>query len=164
MTLSRPARLTSDHQLIGFNSGRPSLDSWLSNRALKNEEAGASRTYVVCNDNRVVAYYCLATGAVQHAAAPAKIKRNMPDPIPVMLMGRLAVDITMQGKGTGRALLKDAILRTLQAAGIAGLRALLVHAIDEQAAAFYKHNGFLASPIDPLVLMLPLAGLQSHAE
>ena len=80
----------------------------------------------------------------------------MPDPIPVMLMGRLAVDRSQQGKGLGRALLKDAILRTLKAAEIAGMRALLVHALDEKAAGFYQHNGFLVSPIDPLVLMLPL--------
>lgn len=160
MKLSPPTRLTSDHHLAGFNSGEPTLDNWLLNRALKNEEAGASRTYVVCSDARVVAYYCLAAGAVQHADAPAKIRRNMPDPIPVMLMGRFAVDVSVQGRGLGRALLKDAILRTLNAAEIAGLRALLVHALDERAAAFYKHNGFLVSLIDPLVLMIPLAGLR----
>lgn len=88
----------------------------------------------------------------------------MPNPIPVMLMGRLAVDNSQQGSGLGRSLLKDAILRTLKAADIAGMRALLVHALDEDAAGFYRHNGFLASPVDPLVLMLPLDSVRKALE
>ena len=156
MSLSPPQPIGTDHDLSPFDSGRPVLDDWLRQRAARNESAGASRTYVVCDGAPVVGYYSLATGAVELGGAPGRIRRNMPDPIPVMLMGRLAVDRTHQGTGLGRALLKDAILRTLRAADIAGIRALLVHALDETAAAFYRHNGFLASPIDPLVLMLPL--------
>jgi GNAT superfamily N-acetyltransferase len=104
----------------------------------------------------VVAYYSLATGSVEHKQAPGKVRRNMPDPIPVMIIGRLAVDKSLQGRGVGRGLLKDAVLRTLKAAQIAGIRAILVHALDEEAATFYRKNGFMDSPIDPLILMLPL--------
>lgn len=156
MTLSPPQPINADHTLALFDSGQTSLDDWLKQRALKNEIAGASRTYVICEDANVVGYYCLTSGSVEHRQAPGRVRRNMPDPIPVMLMGRLAVDRTQQGKGLGRALLKDAILRTLKAAEFAGIRALLVHALDNQAAEFYRHNGFLPSPMDPLVLMLPL--------
>jgi len=156
VTLTPPQPIAPDHDLSRFDSGRPVLDDWLRQRAIRNERAGSSRTYVVCDASRVVGYYCLATGAVDIARAPGRVRRNMPDPIPVMLMGRLAVDRTAQGTGLGRALLKDAILRTLKAADIAGMRALLVHALDDHAAGFYRHNGFLVSPIDPLVLMLPL--------
>ena len=158
--IAAPQPLQAGHDLSQFDSGRPLLDDWLRQRAARNEAAGASRTYVVCDDavqaGRVVAYYCLSTGSVEARQAPGKVRRNMPDPIPIMLMGRLAVDRAWQGRGLGRALLKDAVLRTLKAAEIAGLRALLVHALDEEAAAFYRHNGFMASPMDPLVLVLPL--------
>ena len=156
MTLSPPEPLRPGHDLASFECGRPALDNWLRQRALRNESAGASRTYVVCAALRVVGYYCLATGAVECARTPGRVRRNMPDPVPVMLMGRLAVDRTQQGAGLGRALLRDAILRTLQAAEIAGMRALLVHALDQDAARFYRYNGFLPSPMDPFVLMLPL--------
>ncbi len=156
MTLRPPQPLGPDHDLTNFACGRPSLDDWLKNKALKNQISGASRSYVVCEGGEVVAYYCLATGAVDSRQAPGRVRRNMPNPIPAMVLGRLAVDTSLQGRGVGRALLKDAILRTLQAAEIAGIRCLLVHALDEQAAGFYRRNGFLDSPIDPLVLMLPL--------
>jgi GNAT superfamily N-acetyltransferase len=156
MTLTFPQPLNAGHDLARFDSGRPVLDDWLRQRAVKNENSGASRTYVVCDAERVVGFYCLASGAVENRQAPGRVRRNMPDPIPVMLMGRLAIDRSRQGEGLGRALLKDAILRTLKAADIAGIRTLLVHALDRQAAEFYLHNGFLVSPIDPLVLMLPL--------
>ncbi|MDP7641123.1 MAG: GNAT family N-acetyltransferase [Alphaproteobacteria bacterium] len=132
------------------------MDDWLRERAAKNESLGASRTYVVCDGALVVGYYCLASGSVERMRSPGKLRRNMPDPIPVIMLGRLAVDRTWQGAGLGSALLKDAILRTLKAANIVGMRALLVNALDERAAQFYRHNGFLEPPFDPLVLMLPL--------
>lgn len=160
MTLTPPRPIQTDHDLSTFDSGRAVLDDWLKRRALRNEVTGVSRTYVVCDGGRVVAYYCLATGSVQSKQAPGKVRRNMPDPIPIVLMGRLAVDESQQGKGLGRALLKDAILRTLKAADIAGLRALLVHALDARAAAFYRRNGFVESPMDRLVLMLPLVAVR----
>ena len=156
MTLTPPQPINADHDLALFDSGRSTLDDWLRQRAMKNENSGASRTYVVCEVKIVVGYYCLTSGSIENRQAPGRVRRNMPDPIPVMLMGRLAIDGKQQGKGLGRALLKDAILRTLKAAEFAGIRALLVHALDSQAAEFYLYNDFLPSPMDPLVLMLPL--------
>ena len=156
MTLAPPQPIRAAHDLSRFDSGRPVLDDWLRERAAKNESLGASRTYVVCDGALVVGYYCLASGSVERMRSPGKLRRNMPDPIPVIMLGRLAVDRTWQGAGLGSALLKDAILRTLKAANIVGMRALLVNALDERAAQFYRHNGFLESPFDPLVLMLPL--------
>lgn len=156
MTFAPPQPIRAAHDLSRFDSGRPVLDDWLRERAAKNESLGASRTYVVCDGALVVGYYCLASGSVERMRSPGKLRRNMPDPIPVIMLGRLAVDRTWQGAGLGSALLKDAILRTLKAANIVGMRALLVNALDERAAQFYRHNGFLESPFDPLVLMLPL--------
>lgn len=133
-------------------------------RVLRNEQEGGSRTYVVSDDGKVIGYYCLAAGSVMRRAAPGKIRRNMPELIPVVLLGRLAVTRSHQGKGIARALVRDAVLRTLQAAEIAGIRTLLVHSLDEDAAAFYRNLGFVESPIDPLVLMLPLATARSALE
>ncbi|TAN87084.1 GNAT family N-acetyltransferase [Sodalinema sp.] len=152
--LRSPEKLNSSHDVERFNSGNRQLDDWLKRRAMKNEEGGASRTYVVCDRDVVIAYYCLANGAVAQASATGRVRRNMPDPIPVMVIGRLAVDHHWQGKGIGRALLRDAILRTLQAAEIAGIRAILVHAISEDAKQFYEICGFTASPLDPMTLMV----------
>ena len=133
------------------------LDDWLVSRALRNERDGGSRTYVLSDGGVAIGYYRLSAGSVMHRVAPGRIRRNMPDPIPVVLLGRLAVARTHQGRGNARALVRDAILRTLQVAEIAGIRALLVHALDEDTAVFYRHLGFVGSAIDSLVLMLPLA-------
>jgi GNAT superfamily N-acetyltransferase len=154
--VSGPGPLTGAHECTRFDSGSPQLDSWLRERALRNQSAGASRTYVIGEGARVVAFYSLANGAIAHREAPGRLKRNMPDPIPVMLLGRLAVDRAFQGRGLGRALLRDAILRTLQAAEIAGIRAILVHAKEESAKRFCERPGFLASPANPRILALPL--------
>lgn len=152
--LSVPEKLNLSHDLSQFQCGEPALDEWLRRRALPNEQSGASRTYVISAGRRVVGYYALASGAVAHANAPGRVRRNMPDPIPVMVIGRLAMDVKFQGRGLGPALLRDAILRTLQAAEIAGIRAILVHAISERAKLFYEKCGFSASPIDPMTLMV----------
>ncbi|MDB9311835.1 GNAT family N-acetyltransferase [Spirulina sp. CS-785/01] len=152
--LSSPETLNASHQVELFNSGNNQLDNWLKNRALKNQQEGASRTYVVCVENLVVGYYCLANGAVTRSQATGKARRNMPDPIPVIVIGRLAVDQNWQGKGIGQGLLRDAILRTLQASEIAGIRAILVHAISENAKQFYEKLGFKVSPSDPMTLMI----------
>lgn len=152
--LCPPEKLNPLHRIEGFDSGNSQLDDWLKRRALKNEMDGASRTYVLCAGEIVIAYYCLANGAVAQTSATGRVRRNMPDPIPVMVIGRLAVDRCWQGKGIGRALLRDAILRTLQAAEIAGIRAILVHAISEDAKRFYEKCGFTASPVDPMTLMV----------
>lgn len=153
---SAPEKLSSKHDVIGFRCGEPTLDDGLRRRALQNEETGASRTYVLCEGQRVVGYYALAVGAVAHIEAPGRVRRNMPDPVPVMVIGRLAVDQTCQGQAIGPALLRDAVLRTLQAAEIAGIRALLVHAISERAKRFYEKWGFISSPVDPMTLMITL--------
>jgi GNAT superfamily N-acetyltransferase len=156
-SLSAPEKLRSDHDLSEFECGEPSLDEWLRRRALQNEESGASRTYVVCAGQQVVGYYVLAVGAVAHAGVFGRIKRNMPDPVPVMILGRLAVHKGFQGRKIGPGLLRDAVLRTLQAAEIAGIRAILVHAISDRARQFYEDCGFVASPIDPMTLMITVA-------
>lgn len=148
--------LREDHDISSFESGTPVLDDWLRQRALANQERGASRIYVVCAGKRVVGYYALAVGAVAQVEATGRTRRNMPDPIPVMVIGRLAIDLGWQGGGLGRALLRDAVLRTMQAAEIAGIRAVLVHAISEDAKRFYERCGFRPSPIDPMTLMITL--------
>ena len=153
--IAAPVAITVAHDLAGFRSGEPSLDTWLCSKALKNE-GKASRTYVVCRGNRVIGFYSLAVGSVAHEFIPGNIRRNMPDPVPVMILGRLAVDQSAPGKGVGRALVRDAILRTVQAASIAGIRAILVHALRDQAATFYQGCGFRASPVSPLTLALRL--------
>ena len=155
--IGRPEKLTASHDIGGFDSGEPVLDEWLRRRAFANEVTGASRTYVSCAGGKVIGYYALAAGAVAHAVAPGRVRRNMPDPIPVVVLGRLAVDKNRQGHGVGTGLLRDAVLRTLQAAEIAGIRAMLVHAISENAKRFYLQYGFIESPVDPMTLVLPLA-------
>ncbi|PIG93825.1 GNAT family N-acetyltransferase [Gloeocapsopsis sp. IPPAS B-1203] len=152
--LRPPEKLNSSHQIENFDSGNTQLDEWFKRRALKNELEGASRTYVLCAGEVVVGYYCLANGAVAQTSATGRVRRNMPDPIPVMIIGRLAVDCHWQGKGIGRSLLRDAIIRTLQAAEIAGIRAILVHALSQDAKQFYEKCGFTASPFDSMTLMI----------
>jgi GNAT superfamily N-acetyltransferase len=152
--ITRPEKLSVGHDLSAFDSGEPALDDWLRRRAEQNELSGASRTYVVCDGTRVVGYYTLAAGAVAHVDAPGRIRRNMADPVPVVVLGRLAVDRTFHGRGLGAGLLKDAVLRIVQAAEIAGIRAILMHAISEPAKRFYETHGLVASPIDPLTVMI----------
>jgi GNAT superfamily N-acetyltransferase len=161
MTYTPPEPLQPTHDVEKFDCGKPTLNDWLRKRALQNETTGSSRTYVVCCGKQVVGYYSLANGSAIHAEAPGKIRRNMPDPIPVMVLGRLAVDINHQGKGIGKGLVKDAVLRTLQASEIAGIRAILVHALDEEAKKFYVARcGFSPSPVHPLTLMVTLADVK----
>lgn len=158
--LSAPQPLAEHHRLADFDSGEPTLDDWLKRRAAKNQANGSSRTYVVCEGrahDRVIAYYCLAAGAIGHAEAPSSMRRNRPDPVPVLVLGRLAVHKDQHQKGMGTALLNDAIRRTIQAAEIAGVTALLVHAMSEQARRFYLSRGFVESPVKPMTLCLMLA-------
>ncbi|MCH9689783.1 MAG: GNAT family N-acetyltransferase, partial [Gammaproteobacteria bacterium] len=138
------------------------LDHWLKQCAIKNETEGASRTFVVHDNQRVVGYYALATGSVAAHEAPGKIKRNMPNPIPVMVLGRLAVDLAWQKHGIGKGLLKDAVLRTIKVSHSAGIRALLIHAISEPAKHFYKRYGFIESPIDPMTLMMTMRDIKKY--
>jgi len=154
--INPPEKINSSHQVEQFDCGNIQLNNWLKHRAFKNELQGASRTYVVTVENVVVAYYCLANGAIAQTLSTGKVKRNMPDPIPVMIIGRLAVDQNWQGKRIGKALLRNAILRTLQASEIAGIRAILVEAISEEAKQFYEKCGFTVSPIAPMTLMITI--------
>ena len=152
--LSASVPLSSTHAINAFDCGEPVLNDWLIKRALKNEDSGASRTFVVCKNNQVMGYYVLATGSVMHKEAPSKIRRNMPEPIPVMVLGRLAVDKNKQSSGIGRGLLRDAFLRTLGVSQQAGIKALLVHALSEAARKFYLQCGFIKSPLDHMVVKL----------
>jgi GNAT superfamily N-acetyltransferase len=162
--LTAPEHLTGAHDVSAFDSGVPELDDWLRKRALANEETGASRTYVVCAAGRVVGYYALATGGVAQAQTTGRVRRNMPDPVPVMILGRLAIDREWQGRNLGASLLRDAVMRTLQAAAIGGIRAILVDAISEDAKRFYEKHGFRASPVDPMILMISLADAKKVLE
>lgn len=159
-SVGAPEHLTAEHDLTGFDCAVADLDSWLQRRALRNEASGASRTYVISAAGRVVGYYALANGAILQQEATGRTRRNMPEPIPVMVIGRLAVDVAYQGRGLGSALLRDALLRTLNAAAIVGIRAVLVHAISEDAKRFYERAGFSASPVDPMTLMITLADVE----
>lgn len=154
--LSAPERIAPHHDVSGFSCGEAVLDDWLRQRALKNEHARASRSYVVCVGKTVAAYYSLAAGSIEHAFVPSGIRRDMPRPIPVLILARLAVDARYAGKSIGTALVRDALARTFKVAEEIGVRALLVHARNENPAHFYKRLGFTVSPMDPLVLMLPL--------
>jgi GNAT superfamily N-acetyltransferase len=149
-----PEKLHSAHDLSEFDCGEPVLNDWLRRHALKNQESGGSSTYVLSEGRRVVAYYSLAAGSVGRQTAPGRIRRNAPEPVPVIVIGRLAIDRTLQGRGLGHALLRDAILRSLQASDIIGVRAILVHALSEKAKLFYEQCGFTSSPINPLTLMI----------
>ena len=157
MKLHAPQPLTADHQTDAFKCGETSLDEWLKRRALLNQASGASRTFVVVDDNHtVMGYYALAAGAVHHQDATRSIRQNMPDPLPVMVLARLAVDLRTQGMQLGAGLLRDAVERSLAVAQNAGVRALLVHALHDRAKQFYLYFGFQASPVHPLTLMLRL--------
>jgi GNAT superfamily N-acetyltransferase len=159
VTLTAPTLLVADHETDKFDCGIASLDDWLRRRAQANQASGASRTYVVADGGRILGYYCLASGALEALHAPGPIRRNMPDPIPVGVLGRLTVDRSCQGAGLGKALLQDAVLRTAQAANIIGIRGVLVHALSEPAKAFYERHGFVASPTQPMTLILSLKGM-----
>jgi GNAT superfamily N-acetyltransferase len=158
--LTAPEPLSSDHELDAFESGVASLDEWLKRRARRNEADGGSRTFVVCAARRVVGYYCLAAGSVLHATATGKVRRNMPNPVPILLLGRLAVDREWQGKGLGADLLADAVLRSIGAAKSVGVRAILVHAISDEARTFYEKHGFRPSPVEPMTLMVTIEEAQ----
>jgi GNAT superfamily N-acetyltransferase len=161
MTLAPPQPVNEQSDVESFDSGVPSLDEWLKRRARANQASGASRTYVVCKEQRVVGYYALASGAVAIEEASSRLRRNMPDPVPVAVLGRLAVDRSFQNRGLGRAMIRDAAMRVVQAAGLIGIRGILVHAISPEARAFYLAVGFEASPLEPMTCMATLADIQA---
>lgn len=164
MPLLRPEPLGDLHELNDFFSGVATLDDWLKRRARANKVSGASRTYVLADNHRVVGYYALASGAIAVDSSVGRFRRNMPDPIPVAVLGRLAVDRSQQGRGLGRALFRDCALRVEHAADTIGIRGIVVHAISEQAKAFYLALGFDESPNEPMMLMVTLGDIRRLLE
>ena len=161
MPYAGPVILTGDHELAGFDSGKPALDEWLRHRAMSNQVSGTSRTWVVVEDGSpaVIAYYASSTASILRSTAPTRIRRNQPEQIPAILLARLAVDERHKGKGLGAALLKHFMLKAIEVGASVGVRVLLIHAKDEEAQAFYDHYGFVESPLDPLVMMMLLTDL-----
>lgn len=160
--LGAPQPLAATHLLDGFTCGEPTLDEWLKRRAPSSHLSGASRTFVVTDpEGRVFGYYAMAAGAVSHQVATGTTRRNMPDPVPVMVLARLAVDHRAQGIKLGAALLQDAVNRAVAVSQNAGVRALLVHALHDRARQFYEQYGFQESPQHPLTLMLRLNTLKT---
>lgn len=154
--LSHPVPILMEHEFDDFNSGEPSLDEWLKKRALKNQVSGASRCFVLCNGKKVIGYYSLSAGAINHEFAPKAMQRNMPNPLPILLLGRLAIDSNYHNKGLGSALLRDAMIRSVSVASDTGVFAILVHALSEQAKRFYLSRGFVESPLQPMTLLMTL--------
>lgn len=157
MKLLPPAPLASEHQTAAFACGEAVLDEWLKRRAMPNQVSGASRTFVVADDmQNVLGYYALAAGAITHQTATRTIRQNMPEPIPIMVLARLAVSVHAQGMQLGGALLQDALQRCILVSQHTGVRAMLVHALNDRARQFYEHYGFKPSPAHPMTLMIKL--------
>lgn len=168
VSATRPARpgapqpLAAHHAADRFDCGVESLNDWLKRRAQANQRSDASRTYVCLDaEGQVVAYYALASSAVAAEAAPGRFRRNMPDPVPVVVLGRLAISQPYQGMGLDRALFQDAARRALHAADAIGIRGLLVHALSDEARNFYLGLGLEVSPLDPMMLMVRMADLRA---
>ncbi len=155
--LSPPASLSVEHLLDGFECGELSLSEWLRKRALKNQASNTSRCFVICDDHTVIGYYSLSAGGINHEAVPKVMRRNMPNPLPVLLLGRLAIDQRYHNQGLGRALLRDAMLRAVHIASDTGVFAIMVHALSEQAKRFYLSRGFVESPLQSMTLLMTLA-------
>ncbi|QEO08783.1 GNAT family N-acetyltransferase [Protaetiibacter larvae] len=155
-SFARPRSLALDDEVSAFHSGVPSLDDWLTLRAIKNEAAGTSRTFVSIEreSGRIAGYYCLSSSSISRVDAGSPLGRNAPDPIPVILIGRLAVDERFTGQGVGASLLQDAVLKGIEASHLVGSRAFLVHALSEAAASFYARFGFAAVPHSQRVMYL----------
>ncbi len=160
----QPEPLTENHELSAFDSGAPPLDDWLKRRARGNQASGATRTFVLAKDRRVFGYYAIATGGIAHMEAIGKFRRNMPDPVPVILLGRLAVDCAWQCKGYALGLVRDCATRVARIADDVGIRGIMVHAISDQAKAFYMRLGFDASQRDPMTLMVTLNDIRVGLE
>ena len=160
MALSFPEPLTDAHDVAQFSSGKPSLDHWLKTRALSNQQKGFTAVMVIHDAGRVVAYYGLAPTAVAPGTLPRSIRTGQPpNPVPCLLLGQLATDLNWAGKGIGTGLLRHALERCVAAAELVGGRALLVNAVDEEAAAFWRRRGFIASRDDPFILFRSIADI-----
>ena len=161
MTDLKVEKLTRTHEVEDFDCGQEALNRFLTRFALTNQQANASKTYVGLADDKIIGFYTLVVSEISYDGAPERLKKGLArHPVPLMLLARLAVNNTWKGKGVGAALLKDAMVRTLQAADIAGIRALAAHAKDDAARAFYEHFGFIPSPTDPLHLFVLVKDLQ----
>jgi GNAT superfamily N-acetyltransferase len=161
MTVFGIEKLNRHHAVENFDCGEDALNLFLSRFALSNQQASASQTYIGLADDTIVGFYTLVVGEVAYDDAPERLKKGIArHPVPLMLLARLAVSQAWQGKGVGAGLLKDAMLRTLQAADIGGIRALAAHAKNDTARAFYEHFGFIPSPTDPLHLFVLIKDLQ----
>jgi GNAT superfamily N-acetyltransferase len=159
--LKAPEPLAAHHALDAFDCGIAPLDDWLKRRAVQNQAVGASRTFVASDAGQVIAYYALASSAIAPTAAPGRFRRNMPGPIPVVVLGRLAIARSHQGRGLGRALFQDAGRRVIYAAETIGIRGLLVHAISDEAKAFYLQLGLDPSPLEPMTMMTTVTDLRA---
>jgi predicted N-acetyltransferase YhbS len=160
--IKAPELLTDEHVLDTFSCGKPELDDWLIKKALKNHLRNNTKVYVVCDDqNKVIGYYAIAMGSVRRESALSSLKRNSPNPIPMVVLARLAVDDGYKGRGLGVGLLKDCVLRAVHAMNVVGGAGILVHAIDEEAKAFYRRFGFHESPIDPMTLMARVCDIEA---
>jgi GNAT superfamily N-acetyltransferase len=161
MTVFSIEKLARHHAVDDFNCGEDALNRFLSRFAFPNQQASASQTYVGMADSCIVGFYTLVVGEVSYDDAPERLKKGLArHPVPLMLLARLAVSQTWQGKGVGAGLLKDAMRRTIQAADIGGIRALAAHAKNDAARSFYEHFGFISSPTDPLHLFVLIKDLQ----
>jgi GNAT superfamily N-acetyltransferase len=163
MGITTPEPIFPNHNFANFTCGKQALDDWLIKKALKNQTDGGSRSFVVMDSDldQVVGYYCISTGLISHELAPGNVRRNMPDPIPVILLGRLAVDVGYVNQGIGRGLMKDCYKRAASVAEQVGVRALLVHALDEESRQYYLHLGFTESTIQERTLMLRIKDIVS---
>jgi len=156
-----PEPITANHRLDDFESGEASLDAWLRRHALRNHASGASRCFVVNEGTAVIGYYSLSAGSIGHEAAPKAMRRNMPDPLPVLLLGRLAIDRRHQNRGLGQMLLRDAMLRAVSVSQDTGVFAILLHALSEPAKRFYLSRGFVESPLQPITLMMTIQTMRA---
>lgn len=156
--------ISVEPDLINFDSGELSLDEWLKKRALKNQISGASRCFVLCECNKVIGYYTLSAGAISHTIASKSMRRNMPDPLPILLLGRLAIDKNYHNQGLGSALLRDAMIRAVSISREAGVFAILVHALSDDAKKFYLSRGFVESPLQSMTLMMTLKTVREILE
>lgn len=164
-TLLAPQRITRDHNVAGFSCGNDSLDQYLQRRALKCDAAGDAKVIVLPTENlEVLGYYTISAASVTHEKAVSKLKRNSPDPIPMALIGRFAIQTEMQGQGIGRALMRDAILRISQASDMIGIKGVLLHAINDDAKNFYTHLGFSESTIEDSLMMVRLVDIAYELE
>ncbi|OGT47883.1 MAG: GNAT family N-acetyltransferase [Gammaproteobacteria bacterium RIFCSPHIGHO2_12_FULL_38_11] len=159
--LTAPSLLSDEHDVDSFDCSEPTLNDWLKKRAAKNNASDASRCFVICNENNeVVGYYSLSAGAISRELAPKSMQRNMPDSLPVLVLGRLAIDKNYHNKGLGSALLRDAMIRSVNIAQDAGVFAILIHSLSDKAKQFYISRGLVESPLQPMTLFMTLATIR----